>query len=37
MAAKVLLLHLYHAVYVSNKYAKVWELTKAGSSAKDES
>ena len=23
-----LLLHLYHAVYVSNKYAKVWELTK---------
>lgn len=32
-----LLLHLYHAVYVSNKYAKVWELTKAGSSAKDES
>ncbi len=31
-----LLLHLYHAVYVSNKYAKVWELTKAGSSAKDE-
>ncbi len=32
-----LLLHLYHAVYVSNKYAKVWELTKAGSSAKDKS
>jgi hypothetical protein len=31
-----LLLHLYHAVYVSNKYAKVWELTKAGS-AKDRS
>ena len=30
-----LLLHLYHAVYVSNKYAKVWELTRAGSSAKD--
>jgi len=24
-----LLLHLYHAVYVSNKYAKVWELTRA--------
>ncbi|MGB8771489.1 MAG: glycosyltransferase family 2 protein [Candidatus Korobacteraceae bacterium] len=32
-----LLLHLYHAVYVSNKYAKVWELTKASSSAKDRS
>ncbi len=31
-----LLLHLYHAVYVSNKYAKVWELTKAGS-ARDRS
>ena len=30
-----LLLHLYHAVYVSNKYAKVWELTRAASSAKD--
>ncbi len=30
-----LLLHLYHAVYVSNKYAKVWELTRAGSSAKE--
>ena len=26
-----LLLHLYHAVYVSNKYAKVWELTRAAS------
>ena len=24
-----LVLHLYHAVYVSNKYAKVWELTRA--------
>ena len=24
-----LLLHLYHAVYVSNKYAKVWDLTRA--------
>lgn len=32
-----LLLHLYHAVYVSNKYAKVWELTRAGSSARDSS
>jgi hypothetical protein len=32
-----LLLHLYHAVYVSNKYAKVWELTRAGSSANDKS
>jgi len=32
-----LLLHLYHAVYVSNKYAKVWELTKEGSTAKDKS
>ncbi len=32
-----LLLHLYHAVYVSNKYAKAWEPTRAGSSAKDES
>jgi glycosyltransferase involved in cell wall biosynthesis len=31
-----LLLHLYHAVYVSNKYAKVWELTKAKSSTRDE-
>lgn len=29
-----LLLHLYHAVYVSNKYAKVWELTKTNSSVK---
>jgi glycosyltransferase involved in cell wall biosynthesis len=29
-----LLLHLYHAVYVSNKYAKAWELTRAGSSEK---
>ena len=27
-----LLLHLYHAVYVSSKYAKAWELTRAGSS-----
>ena len=26
-----LLLHLYHAVYVSNKYAKVWELTRSAS------
>jgi glycosyltransferase involved in cell wall biosynthesis len=32
-----LLLHLYHAVYVSNKYAKVWELTRADSSARDKS
>jgi glycosyltransferase involved in cell wall biosynthesis len=32
-----LLLHLYHAVYVSNKYAKVWEMTRAASSAKDKS
>jgi glycosyltransferase involved in cell wall biosynthesis len=24
-----LVLHLYHAVYVSNKYAKVWEFTRA--------
>jgi glycosyltransferase involved in cell wall biosynthesis len=32
-----LLLHLYHAVYVSNKYAKVWELTRAGSTEKDRS
>ncbi len=32
-----LLLHLYHAVYVSNKYAKVWELTRAGSSEKNKS
>jgi len=32
-----LLLHLYHAVYVSNKYAKVWELTKAGPPAQDRS
>jgi glycosyltransferase involved in cell wall biosynthesis len=32
-----LLLHLYHAVYVSNKYAKVWELTRAASPAKDKS
>ena len=30
-----LLLHLYHAVYVSNKYAKVWELTRASSSEKE--
>ena len=30
-----LLLHFYHAVYVSNKYAKVWELTRARSAAKD--
>ena len=29
-----LLLHLYHAVYVSNKYAKIWELTKTRSSTK---
>jgi glycosyltransferase involved in cell wall biosynthesis len=29
-----LLLHLYHAVYVSNKYAKAWELARAGSSEK---
>jgi len=27
-----LLLHLYHAVYVWNKYAKAWELAKADSS-----
>ncbi len=27
-----LLLHLYHAVYVSNKYAKAWELAKSNSS-----
>lgn len=28
-----LLLHAYHAVYVSNKYAKAWELARSGSSA----
>jgi glycosyltransferase involved in cell wall biosynthesis len=32
-----LLLHLYHAVYVSNKYAKVWELTNRSSSARGQS
>jgi glycosyltransferase involved in cell wall biosynthesis len=32
-----LLLHLYHAVYVSNKYAKAWELGRAGSSKKEQS
>ncbi len=30
-----LLLHLYHAVYVSWKYAKVWELTRPCHSEKD--
>ena len=30
-----LLLHLYHAVYVSWKYAKVWELTKPRDPEKD--
>ena len=28
-----LLLHLYHAVYVWNKYAKAWELAKTNSSS----
>lgn len=28
-----LLLHLYHAVYVSSKYAKAWELTRAKQSS----
>jgi glycosyltransferase involved in cell wall biosynthesis len=30
-----LLLHLYHAVYVSHKYANAWELTRARSSEKE--
>jgi len=30
-----LLLHLYHAVYVSWKYAKVWELSRTKPTAND--